>query len=75
MSATSRQLLHAAAEILGGKSLLAGRLGVEPDLLDSYMSGSRSLPDALLLRAVDVILADRQHRIGAAGIAPEQPAG
>jgi hypothetical protein len=72
MNATSRQLLHAAAEILGGKNVLAGRLGVEPDLLDSYMSGSRALPDALLLRAVDIILADRQQRIGATGILPKQ---
>ena len=72
MNATSRQLLHAAADILGGKSLLAGRLGVDQDLLDSYMAGSRALPDALLLRAVDIILAERQQRIGAAGIAPKQ---
>ena len=74
MTATSRQLLHAAAEILRGKNVLAGRLGVGADLLDSYMAGSRALPDALLLRAVDIILADRQQRIGAAGIPPQRPA-
>jgi len=60
MSATSVRLLQAAAEIAGGNEALAKRLGVTEALLAAYMADRRALPDALLLRAVDVILEDRQ---------------
>lgn len=62
MSATTVQLLHAAADIVGGEDALAERLGIGPVLLARFISGRRELPDGLLLKAVDIILADRQAR-------------
>ena len=67
MSATMVELLKAAAQIMGGEAALARRLGIADGVLARYMSGDRALPDTLLLRAVDIILADRQHRYGIAG--------
>jgi hypothetical protein len=61
MSATSVNLLRAAAEILGGRRALADRLGIGEMLLGRFMADSFELPDPLLLRAVDIILADRQR--------------
>ena len=61
MSATTVELLKAAAEIAGGDQALAMRLGISDTLLAKYLNGSRPLPDSLLLRAVDIILADRQN--------------
>jgi hypothetical protein len=60
VSATTVQLLQAASEIAGGPQVLAERLGIGLALLSRFMSGARTLPDGLLLRAVDIILADRQ---------------
>ena len=62
MSATSAKVLEVAAEILGGNAALAARLGIEEWLLCSYLSDRRELPDALLLRAVDIVLADSLSR-------------
>jgi hypothetical protein len=62
MSATSSQLLHAAAEIVGGARALASRLAIDEILLAAYMADRRVLPDPLLLRAVDIVLADRHPR-------------
>jgi len=68
------QLLQAAAEIAGGNEALADELGIRESLLARFMNDSRQLPDMLLLRAVDIILADRQTRLpvsltrGAAGL-------
>lgn len=63
MSATSVKLLQAAAEVLGGNEALAERLGVEGWLLATYLADRRELPDALLLRAVDIVIADRHARV------------
>lgn len=60
MSATSVKLLQAAAEIVGGTRALSDCLGVRETLLARYLADSAELPDWLLLRAVDIILADRQ---------------
>lgn len=59
MSATTVKLLKAAAEIAGGTRALAQRLGIGEILLSKFMSGA-GLPDALLLRAVDLILEHRE---------------
>ena len=48
------RLLQAAAEIVGGESALARQLRIGESLLASYLSGTRLLPDLLLLRAVDI---------------------
>lgn len=63
MSATTVQLLQAAAEIVGSNQALAEELGIGESLLARFMNDSRELPDMLLLRAVDIILADRQSRL------------
>jgi hypothetical protein len=52
-------MLQAASEIAGGDKALARHLGLSESLLGLYMAGTRPLPDALLLRAVDLILEDR----------------
>lgn len=59
MSATTVRLLKAACEVAGGEKELAQQLGIAESLLWRFMSDRRQLPDALLLRAVDIILADR----------------
>jgi hypothetical protein len=61
MTTTNVNLLRAAAEIVGGGKELADRLTVSETLLAKFMADSLELPDALLLQAVDIILADRQH--------------
>jgi hypothetical protein len=62
VSATTVKLLRAASEILGGNKALAYRLGIDESLLPLFMADSHELPDPLLLRAVDIILTDRQSR-------------
>lgn len=62
MSATTVQLLQAASEIVGGNRALALELSISESLLRRFLSDGRELPDTLLLRAVDIILADRLSR-------------
>jgi len=73
MSATTVQLLRAASEIAGSKKALAERLGISEGLLAKFMNDSFELPDPLLLRAVDVILADRQSGFSRLPEADETP--
>ena len=70
MSATTVQLLHAAADVVGGNAPLSRELGIGEKTLCLFLSDSRELPDALLLRAVDIILADRQAQLFAGVPAP-----
>ena len=67
MSATTVQLLQVASEILGSDAALAKHLGIGETLLARFMEDTRELPDGLLLRAVDIILGDRQSRLPPAG--------
>ena len=60
MSKTAAKLLEAAAEIVGGENALAQCLGIGPSLLAKLMTGTMPLPDTLLLRAVDIVLSERQ---------------
>jgi hypothetical protein len=62
VSTTSVKLLKAAAEAVGGNKALAAQLGIGEKALAMFMADQRELPDVLLLRAVDIILADRQSR-------------
>jgi DNA-binding transcriptional regulator YdaS (Cro superfamily) len=62
MSATSVKLLQAAAEVVGGTKVLASHLGISEALLSRFMADRRELPDALLLRAMDIILEDVESR-------------
>jgi hypothetical protein len=61
MTTTSVNLLCVAAQIVGSGRALADRLGISESLLGKFMADSLELPDSLLLRAVDIILADRQR--------------
>jgi hypothetical protein len=58
---TKSRLLHAACELAGGSAALAARLGVSEAMLRKYMSGVFSMPDNLLLRAVDLLLEEREQ--------------
>ena len=72
MSAITVQLLQVASEIAGGDAALAKDLGISERLLARFMAGHRELPDPLLLRAVDIVLADRQSRLPSASeLAPQ----
>jgi hypothetical protein len=62
VSATSVKLLQAASKVVGGNNALARRLGIGETRLRAYMADSPELPDSLLLRAVDIILTDRESR-------------
>jgi len=64
VSATSVNILQAAAEILGSSEALAERLGIGMFALTLYMEDRRHFPDSLLLQVVDIILEDRQARLG-----------
>ena len=66
MSATTVKLLQVAVEIVGSEEALAARLGISERMLARFMSDSRELPDALLLHAVDIVLADRHSQPPAA---------
>jgi len=67
MSGTTVRLLQAASEIVGGNKALARHLGIGERVLARFLEGSHELPDPLLLRAVDIILADRQTQAAAPG--------
>lgn len=41
---------------VGGVAQLAGRLNIGPRLLGEYLTGARTIPDALFLAAIDVVL-------------------
>ena len=69
VSVTTAKLLGAAAEMVGGYKALADRLGVGEALLGDFLADRLELPDALLLRAVDIILEDRQA--GAVATSPK----
>ena len=66
MSATTVKLLRAASEIVGGDESLAKHLGVGEKLFESFATDLAQLPDVLLLRAVDIILADRALQLATA---------
>jgi hypothetical protein len=68
MSITTVKLLEAASEIAGGRKALAERLGIGERLLARFMSDRHELPAALFLRAVDIVLADRDP-----GLLPLEP--
>jgi hypothetical protein len=60
MSANTVRLLRAASDIAGSDHALAERLGIGEALLSKLMADRCEVPDFLLLRVVDIILADRQ---------------
>jgi hypothetical protein len=53
-------VLARAAEKLGGRKALAERLGVRDDDLSQYIDGNLPVSEDLYLKAVDIVLGDRQ---------------
>lgn len=60
MSATKVRVLHVASDMAGGSGPLAERLGISEGMLRKYVAGVFPLPDSLFLRAVDLILMERE---------------
>jgi DNA-binding transcriptional regulator YdaS (Cro superfamily) len=48
--------LRRAAEIVGGEEALSMRLGVTPSHLALWIRAAGEMPDAVFLRAVDIVL-------------------
>ena len=53
-----RRVLARAAAKLGGVEALAAHLEISQRVLQYYITGVEPVPDALCLRAIDVILED-----------------
>jgi hypothetical protein len=53
-----RRVLARAAAKVGGVQELVARLDISARLLRYYIAGRERVPDALFLRAIDVILED-----------------
>jgi len=64
VSATKLRLLRTAIEVVGGPDLLAERVGVTPSMVDKLLLEPRLISDAVLLRAIDIVLDDRESRVG-----------
>jgi hypothetical protein len=44
-----------------GLSAAAVHLGISPRIISRFLDGEASVPDAVVLRAVDIVLADSQR--------------
>jgi hypothetical protein len=51
-------VLRKAAQKVGGMKQLADALGVRTNTLQLYIDGAQPVPEALYLRAVDIVLGD-----------------
>lgn len=51
-----RRVLARAAAMMGGAEQLAAHLKISHRVLQHYLVGTEPVPDALFLRAIDVIL-------------------
>ena len=56
--------LGRAAALSGGTLELARRLQVTPEQLDAWIAGSEIAPDAVFLRAVDLLMEDTLRSLG-----------
>ncbi|HXS52369.1 MAG TPA: hypothetical protein VN782_07550 [Usitatibacter sp.] len=72
---TKAALLDAACQAAGGLAALAGRLGISEAMLRKCMSGTFAMPDPLFLRAVDVLLEERERCFDLAPPAEQLPDG
>ena len=60
---TAARLLRAASDMVGGNKALSERLKVSQAMLIKYMAGGAEVPPALVLGAVDILLAEREPRL------------
>jgi len=58
MLAFQGRMLKRAAEICGGHSMLCAQLGVSEFRLRQWLEGKSPLPDAVFLKAADIVLED-----------------
>ena len=68
--AVARHVLARAVAKVGGVAELASRLSLSPRVLHYYVTGRLVVPDALFLRALDVVL----EELPEAGLASQQAA-
>lgn len=67
---TARRVLARAAVLIGGVAALAERLELTHAELAACLTGAAPVPDALFLRAIDIVL----EELPAPGRAPGVPA-
>lgn len=51
-----RRLLEHAVTVVGGVEQLAEKLAISQRLVEHYLSGAGAVPDALLVRLLDVLV-------------------
>jgi hypothetical protein len=74
MQDQGRQVLARVVEKLGSAEHAAARLGVSATLLQRFLSGTISLPDQLLLKAMDLVVDGVPSETPAVG-QPQVPKG
>ena len=57
---TKLRLLRTAIEVVGGREKLAERLEVPISMIDTIVLEPKLIPDTILLRAIDIVLDDRE---------------
>jgi hypothetical protein len=55
LSYTARQMLTKAAELVGGRNNLAGRLNVPQTQVDRWIGGSEAMPETMLLALISFL--------------------
>ena len=58
---TGQAVLHDVVAEAGGIGAAALQLGISYKALNCYLDGSAHLPDHVLLRAIDIVLAAREQ--------------
>lgn len=56
--------LGRAAVLSGGRYELAKKLQVTPEQIDAWINGAEDTPDAIFLRAVDLLMEDTLRSLG-----------
>jgi hypothetical protein len=56
-----RSVLQRLERKVGGSNALAERLGVRPTLLRRFLAGTLEVPDAVLVRALDLLAEVKRH--------------
>lgn len=56
-----RSVLQRLERKVGGSDALAERLGVRPTLMQRFLAGTLDVPDAVLVRALDLLAEAKRH--------------